>query len=299
KVSVGGGYLTGETEYQIGGRIDYADGSVASAHFPLSELSFPLDSYVIKGQVDIDFAKKWALMFNAETNITEDSGKMEDSDWGVWGGSEVNSLDIYSESDTEMNMLGLEGKLTYKFYQGNYAGNALNPDSGNPDIRFSYTIGLGYKYQKFDFDIYDVHQWYPSAPYLAHDYVGGRVLTYEAEYHIPYLELGMHMSVAKTFEFDLSVAYAPYIDFKDEDQHLLRNMESFSDHHWGGDALMGNLNMLYKFSSHWSLKAEFEALKISSDGRSKTYIDGIWDHTIDQEISSHQYRAHLMLGYTF
>jgi len=298
-ISVGGGYLTGDTEYQIGGRTVMADGSVLDVHFPLSELSFPLDSYVVKGQIDIDFAQRWGLMFNAETNITEDSGKMEDSDWGIWEGSEVTALDIYSESDTEIDMLGLEGKLSYRFYQGNYAENSLSSDGENPAISFSYTVGLGYKYQKFDFDLYDVNQWYPSAPNLAHDYVAGRVLSYEAEYHIPYIELGMNMSVVKTFEFDLTVAYAPYVDFKDKDQHLLRNMESVADHHWDGDAFMGSLNMLYNFSRRWSLKAEFEVLKISSEGRSKTYVDGVWDHTIDQEVESLQYRSYLMLGYAF
>lgn len=297
--SVGGGYLAGNSQYQIGGHTVNADGSVENIHFPLSELDFTLDSYIVKGQVDLDFAKKWGLMFNAETNMTDYSGKMEDSDWGVWEGSPVSQLDIYSESDTEMEMFAFEGKLTYQLYQGYYGENALNPAIGNSDIIFSYTVGLGYKYQKIDFDVYNLDQWYPSAPSEAHEYVNGLVLTYEAEYQIPYLELGMEMSAAEKFELGLSIAYAPFVSFKDEDQHLLRDKVNIADHGWDGEALMVNLNMRYYLYKDWYLQADFEAMKIKSEGQSKSYFGGVWDHTIDHEIVSHQYRSYLMLGYSF
>lgn len=174
--SVGGGYLAGETKYQIGGRTVYADGSQSSLHFPISELRFPVNSFVIKGQVDAQFAKKWTLMLNAETNLTDDTGDMEDFDWGVWPGSPTSQLDIYSESDTEMDMYALEGKLTYQIYEGYYGENKAYPDSGNADLKFAYTVGLGYKYQNFDFEVYDLDQWYPSSPGTPHDRVSGKIL---------------------------------------------------------------------------------------------------------------------------
>jgi outer membrane protease len=297
--SVGGGYLAGDTQYQIGGRTLFADGSADNIHFPLSELSFPLDSYVVKGQIDIDFGKKWGLMLTAETNVTDDSGKMEDSDWGLNEGSPIDQLDVYSESETEMDMHAFEGKLSYQLYQGYYGETALNSETGNSNIIFSYTVGLGYKYQKYDFDVYDLDQWYPSAPNVPHDYVDGLVLTYEAEYQIPYLELGMKMSAYEKFLLDLSVAYAPYVAFKDKDQHLLRGKVNIADHGWDGDALMLNLNMRYYISGDWYLQADFEAMKITSEGQAKSYLDGVWNHTIDHEITSHQYRSYLMLGYSF
>lgn len=298
-VSVSGGYLAGNTQYQIGNRVVLADGSVYNLHFPLSELDFPLDSYVVKGQLDADFANKWVLMLRAETNLTDDSGKMEDSDWGVWDASPTDQLDIYSKSDTEMDMYAFEGKLTYQLYQGYYGENSLNSGNANSELKFSYTVGLGYKYQKFDFDISDLDQWYPSAPTAPHDTVEGLVATYEVEYQIPYLELGMKMSSSDKFVMELAVAYAPLVDFKEEDQHLLRNMVSPADHDWNGDALMAHLYARYNLNKSWFVKAEFETMKIESEGRSKTYVNGIYDHSIDHEISSRQHRYYLTLGYSF
>lgn len=297
-LSVGGGYLANDIQYQIGGRTVSADGSVADLHFPLSELNFPLDSYVVKGQVDVDFADKWALMFNAETNLTDDTGQMVDSDWGVWDESPADQLDIYSKSDTEMDLLSFEGKVTYELYRGYLGQDSPNPDLGNADILFSYTLGAGYKYQKFDFDVYDLEQWYPSAPQEPRDYVDGLVLTYEAEYQIPYLELGMEMNASETFILQLGLAYAPFIAFRDEDRHLLRDKVNKADHGWDGSALMGRLSMRYNFSD-WYVSADFEAMEIESEGESKAYYGGVWDHTIDHEMSSHQYRSYLMLGYSF
>jgi len=298
-LSIGGGYLAGDTQYQIGGHTVFADGSSENIHFPLSELIFPLDSYVVKGQVDIDFAHKWGLMFSAETNLTDDSGNMEDSDWGIHVGSPTDQLDVYSESDTDMEMHAFEGKLTYQLYQGYYGETALNSGTGNSDIVFSYTAGLGYKYQKYYFDVYDLDQWYPSAPNAPHDYVDGLALTYEAEYQIPYLELGMKMSAYEKFLLELSVAYAPYVAFKDKDQHLLRGKVNIADHGWDGDALMVNLNMRYYIAGDWYLQADFEALEIQSEGKTKSYLNGVWNHTVEHEIISHQYRSYLMLGYSF
>jgi hypothetical protein len=57
-VSVGTGYLTGDTQYQIGGRTIHADGAY-EFHFPLSELKFPLDAFMVKGTVTVDFAERW------------------------------------------------------------------------------------------------------------------------------------------------------------------------------------------------------------------------------------------------
>lgn len=298
-VSVSGGYLAGNTQYQIGGYTVLADGSALNIHFPLSELDFPLDSYVVKGQIEADFADRWGLLLSAETNLTDDSGKMEDSDWGINEGSPTTQLDIFSESDTDVDMHAFEGKLTYQIYQGYYGENALSSDIGNSDLKFSYTVGLGYKYQKFDFDVSNLNQWYPSSPSTPADIVDGLVLKYEAEYQIPYLELGMKMTTPERFAMELAVAYAPLVDFKEVDQHLLRNLVSPADHDWNGDALMAHLNVRYNLTQSWFVKAEFEAMMIESEGRSQTYADGVFDHSIDHEVSSHQYRSYLTLGYSF
>lgn len=293
--SVGTGYLAGDTQYQIGGKVIEAGGA-SEIHFPLSELKFPLDAFMVKGTVTVDFAERWAIMASASTNISDDTGKMEDSDWGIW--NSPGTLDIFSESDTKMDALLLEGKVTYRLYEGYYGQHSVNR-MADSNIRFIYYAGLGYKYQKFDFDVSNVDQWYPSSPSTPHDRASGLVGTYEAEYQIPYLELSMEMKVKEKFLLEIGLAYAPWVDFQDEDQHLLRDLEAFSDHDWDGDAMFVRLKGRYNFSRHWYLEADFEAMKIESEGRSDTYLSGAWDHSIENEIESEQYSAYLSLGASF
>jgi len=296
--SIGTGYLTGDTQYQIGGQVDHATLGEFETHFPISELKFPLDAFMVKGAVTVDFAERWSLMASGATNITDDSGNTEDSDWGYWEGSSADSLDIYSESDTEMDALLLEGKATFMFYQGYYGQDSLNGIS-NRNIMFYFFAGVGYKYQKFDFEVSNLHQWSPSIPSLPHEYVSGLIGTYEAEYQIPYLELSMEMNVGEKFLMELGVAYAPFVDFQDEDQHLLRDKVNRADHDWAGDAAFVRLKGRYNFTPHWFLELDAEVMKIESEGESNAYFGGVWNHSIEHEVESDQYSAYLSIGASF
>ncbi len=300
--SLGGGYLSGDTQYQIGGHVDYDYLADEEIHFPLSELKFPLDAYMVKGQVDGNIGSRWNFTVSAATNLTEDTGKMEDSDWGVYAPVDPDRLDVYSESDTEMTALVFEGKVSYNFYEGYYGQGAANAQIADAATRFIYSVGLGYKYQDFDFAVYDLDQWYPSAPATPHDRVSGLVLKYEAQYQIPYLELAMKMNAHEKFILDLSVGYAPFVNFSDKDQHLLRGKVNKADHDWNGFALMANLSARYKLTPHWSIGGELAFMKIESEGESRatfTGADSIYNHTIDHEIESQQFSTYLTVGYTF
>jgi outer membrane protease len=290
--SIGTGYLAGDTQYQIGGRVIDADG-VYEIHFPLSELKFPLDAFMVKGTVTVDFAERWSLMASGATNISDDTGNTENRDWLT-----PNTLDIYSESDTEMDALLLEGKVSYMLYQWYYGQASINGISTR-NIQFSYFTGLGYKYQKFDFEVSNLDQWYPTTPSTPHVHVSGLIATYEAEYQIPYLELSMEMKVAEKFLLEIGLAYAPFVDFQDEDQHLLRDKVNRADHDWAGDAMFVRLKGRYNFNPHWFLELDAEAMKIESEGESNAYFGGVWDHSIEHEVKSEQYSAYLSIGASF
>lgn len=295
-VSVGTGYLAGDTQYQVGGQEITAMG-VDNLQFPLSELKFPLDAFMLKGIVSVDFGDRWTLMASAATNINDDTGKMENSDWGIVSG-DPHSLDVYSESDTDMDALLLEGKLTYMFYQTYYSLNRAHAMPSS-DIRFSYTAGVGYKYQDLDFEVSNLDQWYPYNPALPHDQVSGLVLTYEAQYQIPYLELSMEMNVSKKFLLEIGAAYAPLVDFQDEDHHLLRDKVNIADHDWDGSAGFVRMKVRYNFTQYLYLECDGEIMKIESEGRSDAYFNGIWDHSIEHEVESKQYSAYISIGGVF
>lgn len=152
-----GDSLSGDTTYKIGGtRID-AYGRRWEQRDPTSELKFPLDVSMarFRGGIQLGNAGVGSFEINLELrkNITEDAGKMEDSDWGILYDEEIgwpdpDSLDIYSESDAELDAFMMDLHLRYHF----------------PTIAgfLKFSVGIGYKYQHFEYEISNLDQWYPS-----------------------------------------------------------------------------------------------------------------------------------------
>ena len=297
-VAFGNGFLWGYSQYQIGGMVHEDSGST-KYHFPISELRFPLNAVMFKTTVRADVGEKWQFSISGETNLTEDTGKMEDSDWGYYTGSPADQLDIYSESDTEMEAWLFDAKVAYTFFTSSRQWPAAGPGTKPAEPFFSSAIGLGFKYQKYDFDVYDLDQWYPSTPHASHDRVSGRVLTYMAEYQIPYLELSMKMRPAAGLSCSLSLAYAPLLNFQDEDHHLLRSKVLKADHDWNGHGGFVQLAGTYRLPRNWFLQAEIEGQYLKSSGRANGYVNGEWAYSIEQKVQSEQYQALVQLGYSF
>ena len=231
-ISAGFGLMAGHTTYQIGGHVDTPQGS-DDIHFPLSELKFPLDVYIgaLNGAVKLN--EKWKIKAGLKKNITSESGKMEDSDWGILylegePGADPDSLDIYSESDTEVDLFIMDIAARYYFNEKTHKR-----------LKFLFFIGGRYIYQKFDFDVSDLDQWYPSRPYLEHDYVSGKVLTYEVTKHIPALIIGTELFTKGNLSLDAVLGYSPIVTVEDEDNHILRDKISKAE--CDGDATLFSL----------------------------------------------------------
>ena len=119
-ITIGIGKLGGDTTYQIGGNYVTPLGS-GQVHFPISELEFPLDVWMVSVEGSKEFAEKWKVSVGVKKNITSDAGKMKDSDWGAWylegyAWAEKDTLDIYSESDAELDALIMDINLRYRFW---------------------------------------------------------------------------------------------------------------------------------------------------------------------------------------
>jgi outer membrane protease len=290
-ITVGIGKLGGDTTYQIGGTVVTPLGS-GQVHFPISELEFPLDVWMVSVEGSKEFAEKWKVSVGVKKNITGDAGKMKDSDWGAYfldgyAWAEKDTLDIYSESDAELDALIMDINLRYRFYE-------------KPS--WAFFAGLGYIHQNFDYEISNLNQWYPSSTYyfgadLPHDFVSGKVLTYEITYSIPYIEIGLQGAFKKNFSVETSIGYSPIVDAEDEDVHILRDRVSEAD--CEGDAILFSLRARFDFSKNWLVMAEFDYTKIEVDGTSKTYDRGAYSHTIDQEITSEQFFGGFSVGYAF
>ncbi|MFX0203096.1 MAG: omptin family outer membrane protease [Candidatus Hodarchaeota archaeon] len=290
-ITLGIGKLSGDTTYRIGGWVDTPSVS-GEVHFPLSELEFPLDLFMVSVGGSIEFAEKWKVSVGVKKNVTSDAGKVKDSDWGIWyyeisWWTDPDSLDIYSESNADPDALIMEVKLLYRFYEKS---------------NWSFIGGLGYIRQNFNYEVSNLDQWYPSLnDYygydIGHDYVSGKVLTYDVTYSIPYIEVATKLKVKRKFSVEASLGYSPFVDAEDEDNHILRSKVSKGD--CDGNAILLSLEGRYDFLKHWFLTLQLDYMTIDTDGKQRQYTEGEWTATIDQEIESEQTFAAFALGYEF
>jgi len=279
-ITAGIGGLSGDTTYQIGGNYVSPSGS-GQYHFPISELKFPLDVWMISIEGSKEFAKKWKMSAGAKKSFTNDAGKMEDSDWMT--SSNPGRLDVYSESDTYLDAFIMDINFGYRFYK---------------KLNWSFIAGVGYIYQKFDYECKLDRQWSPSG-LSGWDATGtGSVdLTYEVTYRIPYIEIGTIYTFDNTFSVEASLGYSLFVDVEDLDVHILRS--KFSEGDCEGDAILFSLKGRYNFPRNWFLLLQVDYMYIDTDGRQKQYTNGVWSATIDQEITSEQAFGGLSVGYVF
>jgi len=234
-VEAGSEKYSGYTKYQIGGKISYPNGSVGHVHFPISELRFPLEVYMAYLGVQYAATERFRTSVKAKTNINRDAGVMRDSDWGYyklmgkdWG--EKNSLDIFSESETRLGALIVDASIAYRVMKR----KSLNID-----------VGAGFLYQRFNYTISDIDQWYPSysrySAYIAadpelskysyedHVIVHGIVATYDIDYYIPYVTFSPYVNLYGKVEIKLDFMVSPWLKSKDADDHILRSKIATGD----------------------------------------------------------------------
>jgi outer membrane protease len=205
---------------------------------------------------------------------------MKDSDWITL--SNPDQLDIYSESDADLDAEIMDINLRYKFFK----------KSG-----WSLSAGLGYIYQNFDYKCSLIKQWSPSG-LSGYDYTGtGDVdLTYEVTYSIPYMEIGIQQTKDK-LSLEARLGYSPFVNVTDEDHHLLRSKVSYGD--CDGDGVLFSLEGRYDFPKNWFLTVGLDYTKTDTDGIQKQYTKGAWTATIDQKIESEQTFIAFAVGYAF
>jgi len=272
--------LSGDTTYRIGGRYVTPSGS-GTFHFPISELEFPLDIWMLSVEESKEFAKKWKVSVGAKKNYTSNAGKMKDSDWLT--STNPSQLDVYSQSDAYLDALILDIDVSCRFFE-------------RPHL--SLIAGVGYIYQSFDYECKLNKQWSPSG-LPGYDYTGtGSVdLTYEVTYSIPYIKIGTQYAFNKKWSLEASLGYSPLVTVKDLDVHVLRAKISEGD--CDGDAILFSLKGRYNVSRSWFFGLQLDYTYIETEGSQKQFLNGAWLTTIDQEITSEQIFGVISMGYAF
>ncbi len=299
-LSAGAGIMRGNTTYQIGGNYTGPEGN-GNLHFPISELKFPFDVYTANIKGGFEYNEKLRLKALFRKNITKKTGNMKDSDWGVpWEdppGSETyywygpNSLDIYSESKTEVNAFILDIDFTYKFLHKNFKSTS-----------FSLYGGIGYRHQDYNFECRLIRQWdyrQDAPPGERMDAVGdGRVgLTYDVTSYIPYIKIAPGLKKENVFSVEAGVGISPYTKIRDKDNHILRSKISKAE--CEGYSILLSLAGRLEILNPVFVEVTLDYICIDTEGKQKQYTNGSWSATIDQKNFSKVTSIEVSAGYVF
>ncbi len=274
-ISIGYDDMSGYTKYSIGGYV-YYQGYTYKYHDPLSELEFSLDTNYLTIKFDHGLGEDINTYFAIAKNIKSETGKMKDSDWGIDGDSS-STLSIYSESDSELDALIYEFGVTYKL-------NSL------------LYFGTSYQYQIFQYDISNVEQYSPSGLSGYEAEVSGKVLEYDIEYNLLFLEGGLEYSEGR-LRLIAAYQYAISATSKDRDNHILRSKISKTEAK--GSATKIKLGAGYKFTDSFSMNLNYAVTMIELTGTQvQTFSDGD-QAEIDAKVKSEQRLTTVDFEYLF
>lgn len=295
-VSLGGGYLYGNTTY----RIDAAD--PVSGQAVISELKFPIQTPLINvelGYADRDRRDRDTLEMRLRYAATagKGTGTLKDSDWLnaaadiATVGSAHGGKDIYSESSIELDARIADLTLSYTAWQGGGFGLGL--------------LG-GYLYEQFNYSADNTVQagFGPYAPYSGS--TAGRTLKYEVTYNIPYLGVRTRMGSGAGFHAVLDLGYSPWAKADDRDDHVLRTKLATCDA--SGWAYIAALNAGFPVEDDGLIELRAQYLKIDANGTQTQQWYGNGDPSvpagtvisgISDQITSQQYSALLLFTVRF
>lgn len=300
--------IFGYTLYAIGWGITDPSGDTGTFGRKISELRFPLDTYIAFGNINAVFADNWEVNIGFWKNIVSPpGGKMQDSDWGYWAlngysWASDSSLDVYSLSDSNVvNAYSIDGDFLYRY--------KILPG-------FEVSAGLGFIYRYFYFEVSNLDQWYPSyetykteldsinPAYANHFYQPGTIGTYEAYYIIPFIELSAILTLFDNLIIDVTAGYSPFVKVLDADNHMLRYKLSYGDS--TGMAIICDIDCRYRFTQLFFAGVKVNFMMISASGRQKQirYKDTGEGPagpigTIDTKINSLQMEAGIFIGLSY
>lgn len=305
-LKIGAGLLSGDTTYQIGGKTVYSDGNSETIHFPLSELEFPINTYMLSISSTIEFSPHLSGSLGIKRSIHDESGKLKDSDWGVYhiGGlfrhdnsscspsvCTADSLDYYSESDASLDAYIFDINLRYKVMHKRSKKATLD----------LFAV-LGYRYENFNYKVSNLDQWNPSfEDYIGfdigHEYISGTVLTYDISYNIFYAEAGASLELLDRIAIDAGIGYSPLVFVEDRDHHTIRDKISRGD--LDGYAIFYSLNLTSQLIGNWFSTIIVNYTRIETEGKQNQYFSDVFFATIDEKVKSHQTSAFFNIGYSF
>jgi hypothetical protein len=251
ELSVPVSYAYGHTTY----RIEASD----TVNSVASELEFPIRTGLVGVRARLAGARqarRGGPSFEVSGLLSvrsQETAKMKDSDWldgpdfdpgGVPGG-----LDIYSESNAELDAYVIEGRFAWEV------------DTSSPGVIVAPMLGA--VYQRLDYAVSDATQVGYGNFQRAPVFIGGPVLEYGVTYVLPYL--GGRAEIARgAFTGTAEAWFSPFAQADDLDDHLRRGKTARTDA--SGTALSAALAARFALGARSSLRVEASLVRISTSG---------------------------------
>lgn len=242
-----------------------------------SELVFNIDT-LIKEIKYVDYSNERSFDYSLELKsdyLFKNSGILVDSDW-------INdSLVVYSETKTDLDLLNLDLRLKSKSL------------ANNIDLR----IMTGYEWQHYYFVGYGTEQInYTDPPTIDNVSDNINTITYEVDYSIPYLAFSIGNKNMKKNSYGLLIGYSPLVTAKDVDHHLVLVRNKRAESNTDGEAYFIEAEMEFKVRKNRYFIISAEYVNIETSGTQTQYFeDGYIAEGISVNIDSSQ--LSLSFGY--
>ena len=104
---------------------------------------------------------------------------------------------------------------------------------------------------------------------------------------VPYLEIVGEYDVSDRAKISGGLGYSPFVMVEDQDSHLARSPQKFSDGSYDGSSVMFSLGLDYDLQNGWVVEGRLEMVGIEADGEQDARV-GANSWTIESEIESSQ-----------
>ena len=250
--------------------------------FPISELKFPLNVYLLSVSGNLSF-QRWQMNLALKKKLTQRAGIMKDSDWRYDAGMAIPAN--YSENKTHLNAFVVDGVLLYNFLR---------------KANWSFGGGIGYLAQSFGFSTTNIMQQDFAEPSAEVYTVAGPFIDYDIEYSIPYLQGKINYCFKEGFALAAEFGYSFLVKVKDYDYHLKAKKTSFGT--CDGDAYLFSLQAMLHKHNAVVLIAECTYMMIDTKGEQTELYDYEISTTstrYNETIASKQLALTVSIGYEF
>lgn len=168
-----------------------------------------------------------------------------------------NGVDIYSESKLDSKVLVLDMNTRVFPLRNRF---------------FSAGLTAGYRYEKYDYKAYDVHQIGYGPWQNQTSTTNGLVSLYTVDYDIFSVGLAIRTAIEDTFILTAEACSLPLVYANDEDNHLKRYRRSTSS--TSGSGYQASLSGLYKIHQNWFISSGCTYSTITTHGHQNQYWYG-------------------------